>query len=97
MLFVATVWMINLYNFMDGRMGLRGMALMLWFLLCLRYFRGAMHLPREREHCGFFFGILLFNFHPAKVFMGMRSIPLVFGGSIGTIGWQEGSGLHGFH
>lgn len=89
------VWMTNLYNFMDGSDGLAGgMALFgfggygvgAWLggsemLALLNFSVAAAAL-----------GFLVFNFHPAKVFMGdAGSIPLGFLAAVfGVSGWQAG-------
>jgi len=86
---VVIVWMINAYNFMDGMDGLAGsMAItgfpaycagLLWYgdfalaALCAAAAASAL-------------GFLLFNWHPAKIFMGdIGSIPL--GLLAGGVGW----------
>lgn len=89
------VWMTNLYNFMDGADGLAGgMALFgfggygvgawlagdgMFALLSLAVAAAAL-------------GFLVFNFHPARVFMGdAGSIPLGFLAAVfGMSGWQAG-------
>jgi len=94
-LFFFAVWMTNLYNFMDGSDGLAGgMALfgfgaysatawlaqdMVVMGICLAITAAAL-------------GFLLFNFHPAKIFMGdAGSIPLGFlAVALGIWGWQRG-------
>jgi len=89
------VWMANLYNFMDGSDGLAGgMALFgfgsygvgAWFggnemFALLNFSVAAAAL-----------GFLVFNFHPARVFMGdAGSIPLGFLAAVfGVSGWQAG-------
>ena len=88
------VWMLNLYNFMDGADGLAGgMALigftayavvayigqdMTIFLICASAASSSL-------------AFLLFNFNPAKIFMGdSGSIPLGFlAAAIGVYGWQH--------
>ena len=91
----AIIWMTNLYNFMDGSDGLAGgMALfgfggygtLAWlggdttFALACFAISGA---------AGAF---LVFNFHPARIFMGdAGSIPLGFlAAALGILGWQRG-------
>ncbi len=88
---LALGWMVNLYNFMDGSDGLAGgMALfgfssyaiaayldqdyqLVWMCLCISAAS---------------FAFLIFNFHPASIFMGdAGSVPLGFlAGSIGLYG-----------
>ncbi len=77
---LATVWMTNLYNFMDGADGLAGgMAVFgfsayAWALASA----GQSHLAVLAAAIpAAAFGFLLFNFPPARVFMGdAGSIPL---------------------
>lgn len=95
MLFVAMVWMINLYNFMDGSDGLAGGMALIGF-----GFYGLAAYLHGNDSLSFVSGsiaasalaFLLFNFHPAKVFMGdAGSIPLGFlAAALGIIGWREG-------
>lgn len=93
-LVLTTAWMINLYNFMDGSDGLAGGMALFGFgsyciaaamgsdaglaLLCLCIVTSAI-------------AVLLFNFHPARVFLGdAGSIPLGFLAAIlGLVGWQR--------
>jgi UDP-N-acetylmuramyl pentapeptide phosphotransferase/UDP-N-acetylglucosamine-1-phosphate transferase len=90
---LAIAWMTNLYNFMDGADGLAGGMAVLGFgaftvaslaagqtelaNLCLLVTAGAA-------------GFLLFNFPPARLFMGdAGSIPLGFlAGAVGAEGWR---------
>jgi len=90
-----TVWMTNLYNFMDGSDGLAGGMALFGFSMygiaalmnhndvfaMLNFTIGAAAL-----------GFLYNNFHPAKVFMGdAGSIPLGFlAAGMGLWGWQMG-------
>ena len=90
-----TVWMTNLYNFMDGSDGLAGGMAVFGFSMygiaalmnhndvfaMLNFTIGAAAL-----------GFLYNNFHPAKVFMGdAGSIPLGFlAAGMGLWGWQMG-------
>ena len=89
---LGLVWMTNLYNFMDGSDGLAGgMGL---FGFCA--YAIASYLSHDFElaimsasiaaSC---VGFLIFNFHPAKIFMGdSGSIPLGFlVGAIGIYGY----------
>lgn len=91
---LLVVWMTNLYNFMDGSDGLAGGMALFGF-----GWYGAAALTQGAESfalanfalsaaaCGF----LLFNFHPAKMFMGdAGSIPLGFlAAAFGLQGWQK--------
>lgn len=92
-LLLFTVWMTNLYNFMDGSDGLAGGMALFGFsfyglaaliahddtMAMLNFTIGAAAL-----------GFLYSNFHPAKVFMGdAGSIPLGFLAiGMGIWGWQ---------
>jgi len=93
MLVAATLllaWMMNLYNFMDGSDGLAGgMALVGFTALGAE---AASAAPALAFVCWCIAaaagGFLLFNFHPARVFMGdAGSIPLGFlAGALGIYG-----------
>ncbi len=95
LLMIATVvWVVNLYNFMDGSDGLAGgMALFGFSTYAWAAFEsnnsviGLMCLSIATANLAF----LLFNFNPAKIFMGDGgSIPLGFlAASIGLYGWQS--------
>lgn len=91
-----TVWMINLYNFMDGSNGLAGgMALFgfgMYGIAALFTYNMPLALLNfciTAAAASF----LYFNFHPAKIFMGdSGSIPLGFlAAAMGVLGWQQGS------
>jgi UDP-N-acetylmuramyl pentapeptide phosphotransferase/UDP-N-acetylglucosamine-1-phosphate transferase len=81
---LAIVWMTNLYNFMDGADGLAGGMSLIGF----GTFAAALALlPNSAQPFGLLVtsiagaaaGFLLFNFPPAKVFMGdAGAIPLGF-------------------
>ena len=95
LLLLFTVWMTNLYNFMDGSDGMAGGMALIGFTMygiaalinnndafaMLNFTIGAAALS-----------FLYNNFHPAKVFMGdSGSIPLGFlAAGIGLWGWQQG-------
>ncbi|HYR05587.1 MAG TPA: glycosyltransferase family 4 protein [Gallionella sp.] len=89
------VWMTNLYNFMDGSDGLAGGMALFGFG---SYGAGAWFGGNEMFALLNFsvaaaaLGFLVFNFHPAKVFMGdAGSIPLgFFAAMFGVLGWQAG-------
>ncbi len=90
------IWLINLYNFMDGSDGLAGGMAFFGFTVygiallinhnetqaMLNFSIGAASL-----------GFLYHNFHPAKVFMGdAGSIPLGFlAAAMGVFGWKAGA------
>ena len=90
---LAIVWCTNLYNFMDGANGLAGgMALIGFSCLAVAAIDGAPNLALA---CACIAaaaaGFLLFNFNPARVFLGdAGSVPLGFlVAAIGIIGWRE--------
>jgi len=92
---LALTWMTNLYNFMDGSNGLAGgMALFGFsFYAVAAWQAGAPGLAATSAVvAAAAAGFLLFNFHPARIFMGDGgSIPLGFlAASLGLAGWQEG-------
>jgi UDP-GlcNAc:undecaprenyl-phosphate/decaprenyl-phosphate GlcNAc-1-phosphate transferase len=87
------VWCTNLYNFMDGADGIAGGAGLFGFAACGCAAFSAGHqsfavmcFSVAAASAGF----LLFNFAPAKVFMGdAGSIALGFlVGTLGLLGWQ---------
>jgi UDP-N-acetylmuramyl pentapeptide phosphotransferase/UDP-N-acetylglucosamine-1-phosphate transferase len=91
---VGTVWMTNLYNFMDGSDGLAGGMAIFGFgtyaFLAWQGGNAAVAVASLAIACASV-GFLLFNFPPAKVFMGdAGSIPLGFlAAAIGVTGWQQ--------
>jgi len=95
LLVLSVMWMTNLYNFMDGSDGLAGgmavsgfgtYAVAAW-LAGDPGFAGAC---ATLAACAG--GFLVFNFHPARVFMGdAGSVPLGFlAGAMGLAGWHAG-------
>lgn len=91
---VALVWVVNLYNFMDGSDGLAGGMAVFGFGF---YTVAALVLQptlavAAAAIAGAAFGFLIFNHHPAKIFLGdAGSIPLGFlAGALGFWGWQHG-------
>lgn len=96
LLLLFTVWMTNLYNFMDGSDGLAGGMALCGFgvygiaaWLTHNPALAALNLTISAAAAAF----LYYNFHPAKVFMGdAGSIPLGFlAAAMGLLGWQQGS------
>jgi UDP-N-acetylmuramyl pentapeptide phosphotransferase/UDP-N-acetylglucosamine-1-phosphate transferase len=94
-LVLAVMWMTNLYNFMDGSDGLAGgMALFGFGTYAVgAWLGGDVNLAAacaSLAACAAAF--LVFNFHPARVFMGdAGSVPYGFlAGAIGLAGWHEG-------
>lgn len=94
-LLLLTVWMTNLYNFMDGSDGLAGGMALSGFTMY-----GVAALMNNNDAFAMVsftigaaaLGFLYNNWHPAKVFMGdAGSIPLGFlAAAIGLWGWQQG-------
>jgi UDP-N-acetylmuramyl pentapeptide phosphotransferase/UDP-N-acetylglucosamine-1-phosphate transferase len=92
---LSTVWMTNLYNFMDGSDGLAGGMALFGFT-----FYGIAALFAHNETLALMnfaisaatSGFLYYNFPPARVFMGdAGSIPLGFlVAAMGLWGWQQG-------
>jgi UDP-N-acetylmuramyl pentapeptide phosphotransferase/UDP-N-acetylglucosamine-1-phosphate transferase len=92
------IWLVNLYNFMDGADGLAGgMALFGFGGYAMAALTGAHPLPELALACalvaGAALGFLLFNFHPARIFLGdAGSISLGFlAGALGYWGWLRGA------
>jgi UDP-N-acetylmuramyl pentapeptide phosphotransferase/UDP-N-acetylglucosamine-1-phosphate transferase len=93
---LTLVWMTNLYNFMDGADGLAGGMTLVGFTA---YGAAAASAPLSILVLLCFAtaataaGFLVFNFHPARVFMGdAGSIPLGFlAGALGVLGWSQGN------
>jgi UDP-N-acetylmuramyl pentapeptide phosphotransferase/UDP-N-acetylglucosamine-1-phosphate transferase len=91
---LAIAWITNLYNFMDGSDGLAGGMAAIGFGayalaggLAGDEALAATSLAVAAAALGF----LLFNFHPARIFMGdVGSIPLGFlAGALGIVGWRD--------
>lgn len=91
---LAIAWMSNLYNFMDGSDGLAGGMAMFGFA----FYGVAAALAGSTSFALANFSVaaaaaafLVFNFHPARVFMGdVGSVPLGFlAGALGIVGWIE--------
>jgi UDP-N-acetylmuramyl pentapeptide phosphotransferase/UDP-N-acetylglucosamine-1-phosphate transferase len=94
LLAVAIVWFTNLYNFMDGSDGLAGGMAVFGFatyavmaLATGNVTLSMLSLAVASSSCGF----LVYNFHPARIFMGdAGSIPIGFlSVAIGLLGWQQ--------
>jgi UDP-N-acetylmuramyl pentapeptide phosphotransferase/UDP-N-acetylglucosamine-1-phosphate transferase len=95
MIILGTVWIINLYNFMDGSDGLAGGMAFFGF----SSYGAAALVSGDKALAMMCFsvataslGFLYFNFYPAKVFMGdAGSIPLGFlAAAMGLMGWSKG-------
>jgi UDP-N-acetylmuramyl pentapeptide phosphotransferase/UDP-N-acetylglucosamine-1-phosphate transferase len=92
LLVLGSVWMINLYNFMDGSDGLAGGMAAIGFAC----YGAAAWSAGAHEFALLTFsvtaaslGFLVFNFPPARVFLGdAGSIPLGFlAAAVGIVGW----------
>ena len=90
------IWLVNLYNFMDGADGLAGGMALFGFgsyaLAALTSSHPALQLAcASAAVAGAAAGFLLFNFHPARIFLGdAGSIPVGFlAGALGYWGWRE--------
>ena len=93
---VSVVWMINLYNFMDGSDGLAGGMTLIGFTC----YGLTAWLAGDESFAAINFCVaasaaafLIFNFHPARIFMGdAGAIPLGFmAASLGIMGWMNDS------
>ncbi|WP_250519697.1 glycosyltransferase family 4 protein [Caballeronia sp. NCTM1] len=92
------LWLVNLYNFMDGSDGLAGGMALFGFG---GYALAALAGPAPQADLGLASaaiagaaaGFLTLNFHPARIFLGdAGSIPLGFlAGALGFWGWQRGA------
>ncbi len=92
------LWLVNLYNFMDGADGLAGGMAFFGFG---GYAIAALAGPHpvialswaSVAVAGAALGFLILNFHPAKIFLGdAGSIPLGFlAGALGYWGWRQGA------
>lgn len=92
---MATIWVSNLYNFMDGSDGLAGGMTVIGFgcyglasLLAGNQAFAVVNFCIAAAAMAF----LLHNFHPARIFMGdTGSIPLGFLAAVlGVLGWING-------
>ncbi|MDD2892301.1 MAG: glycosyltransferase family 4 protein [Halothiobacillaceae bacterium] len=95
LLLLSVVWIINLYNFMDGSDGLAGGMALFGFAAYGAAALYAGNVPLAALSfavSGAAAGFLCFNFPPARVFMGdAGSIPLGFlVAALGLAGWQQG-------
>jgi UDP-N-acetylmuramyl pentapeptide phosphotransferase/UDP-N-acetylglucosamine-1-phosphate transferase len=91
---LATAWMINLYNFMDGSDGLAGGMALFGFA----FYGIAAWLAGSPSFAAINFSIaaaaaafLCFNFPPARIFLGdVGAVPLGFlAAAFGLVGWLE--------
>lgn len=93
---LLTVWMTNLYNFMDGSNGLAGGMAIFGFAMygaaALMNYDTAFAMQNISISAAAI-GFLFYNFPKARVFMGdAGSIPLGFlAAAMGLWGWQHGN------
>jgi len=95
LLVVATVWVTNLYNFMDGSDGLAGGMSVIGFSAYAVAAFAAGHEPLATLGAALAAAsaaFLLYNFHPARIFLGdVGAIPLGFLAAVlGVAGWEAG-------
>ena len=93
---VGIIWITNLFNFMDGADGLAGgMALFAFSAYALVASQAGLAALAiwSTAIAGAAAGFLLFNFHPARVFLGdAGSITVGFlAGAFGIWGWSAGA------
>ncbi|WP_224032181.1 MraY family glycosyltransferase [Paraburkholderia caribensis] len=92
------IWLVNLYNFMDGSDGLAGgMALFGFGGYAVAAMISSHPMPElayaSIALAGAALGFLLFNFYPARIFLGdAGSISLGYlAGALGYWGWRGGT------
>ncbi|MEM5386433.1 glycosyltransferase family 4 protein [Paraburkholderia phymatum] len=92
------IWFVNLYNFMDGSDGLAGGMALFGFSGYAAAALSSSHPASElalasAAIAGAALGFLLFNFHPARIFLGdAGSISLGYlAGALGYWGWLKGT------
>lgn len=95
-LLVAIVWSANLFNFMDGSDGLAGgMALagFATYATCAWLAGDAMLATAAAAVAAAAAGFLVWNFHPARIFMGdSGSVPIGFlAAALGIAGVERGA------
>jgi len=92
---LTVVWIMNLYNFMDGADGLAGGMALIGFC----YYGLAALLLGNIDFALVNFviaaaalGFLILNFHPARIFMGdAGAVPLGYlAATMGLVGWTNG-------
>jgi len=94
LLVLAVAWITNLFNFMDGADGLAGGMAFIGFSVYALGGESAGHQPIVAcsiALAGAAAAFLLFNFHPARIFLGdVGSVPLGFlAAAIGLAGWRD--------
>lgn len=94
-LMLAVVWMVNLYNFMDGSDGLAGGMAISGFgcYAVAAWLEGDLEIARQATAvAAAALGFLWFNRPPARLFLGdVGAIPLGFlAAALGLEGWRRG-------
>jgi UDP-N-acetylmuramyl pentapeptide phosphotransferase/UDP-N-acetylglucosamine-1-phosphate transferase len=94
LLCLSIAWITNLYNFMDGADGLAGGMSVIGFgayALASCVASEVAIASLSAAVCAASAGFLLYNFYPAKIFLGdVGSIPLGFlAASLGVVGWRN--------
>lgn len=94
LVWLSVGWVTNLYNFMDGSDGLAGGMSVIGFAayaLASSLGGDATTAVVSAAVSAASAGFLLYNFHPAKIFLGdVGSIPLGFlAASLGIVGWRN--------
>ena len=87
---VAIVWMTNLYNFMDGMDGLAGGMALFGFYALAGVLSGHLPFAVTNDAIAAAGAFLLFNFHPARIFMGDAGSTLLgfLAACLGLVGRQ---------
>jgi len=90
---VALVWQINLYNFMDGIDGIAGVQALVFLVGAQLVAGGLPGWPGDVAWlaCGGVLGFLVFNFPPARLFMGDvgSGVLGLVTGALALIWWQQ--------
>jgi UDP-GlcNAc:undecaprenyl-phosphate/decaprenyl-phosphate GlcNAc-1-phosphate transferase len=91
---IAMAWITNLFNFMDGSDGLAGGMALIGFSVYALAAEAAGNpaiVALSVALAGAAAAFLVFNFHPARVFLGdVGSVPLGFlAAALGLAGWSD--------
>lgn len=95
LLILSIIWIMNLYNFMDGADGLAGGMALIGFSYYGLVALFADHIVFAIANfvvAAAALGFLILNFHPARIFMGdAGSVPLGYlAATMGLLGWFYG-------
>lgn len=93
LLTLGTIWMINLYNFMDGSDGLAGGMAVVGFsayAMAAAFAADESLMLANASIAAASAAFLVFNFPPARIFLGdVGSVPLGFlAAALGIVGWR---------